>query len=133
MGPAARAIVRAMSDALWVSGPWTGYYNYPWRLAERHGMDLRLTFSDGRLTATGSDDVGPFTFEGRYDPATLECTWVKRYATHTVDYRGFREGKGIWGTWRLTGATGGFHIWPLEADAAAASVSASEQVPLRRR
>lgn len=28
-------------------------------------------------------------------------------------YRGFREGKGIWGLWELPNESGGFHIWPL--------------------
>ena len=32
---------------------------------------------------------------------------------HSVSYRGFREGKGIWGTWELGAYRGGFHIWPL--------------------
>ena len=32
---------------------------------------------------------------------------------HEVYYRGFREGKGIWGLWELPNESGGFHIWPL--------------------
>ena len=28
-------------------------------------------------------------------------------------YRGFHEGKGIWGLGELEYASGGFHIWPL--------------------
>jgi len=40
--------------------------------------------------------------------------WTKTYiGAHDVFYRGFREGKGIWGTWEITvHARGGFHIWP---------------------
>ena len=35
---------------------------------------------------------------------------------HTVFYRGFREGKGIWGTWEIEILShGGFHIWPRAA------------------
>ena len=46
-----------------------------------------------------------------------KCEWVKQYVkAHAIIYRGFNEGKGIWGTWELRpGAgvyTGGFHIWP---------------------
>jgi len=47
-----------------------------------------------------------------------------------VYYRGFREGKGIWGTWEIgIFAHGGFHIWPKgehdeEAMTAAAEASA---------
>ena len=30
-----------------------------------------------------------------------------------MDYRGFREAKGIWGTWSINQTKGGFHIWPI--------------------
>jgi hypothetical protein len=68
------------------------------------------------LTPTcGSDDVGKFIIRGRYTARAGECHWTKTYAgAHDVFYRGFREGKGIWGTWELGPAeTGGFRIWPL--------------------
>lgn len=36
---------------------------------------------------------------------------------HDVFYKGFREGKGIWGTWEIRKVgRGGFHIWPLGGD-----------------
>src|SRR5262249_24189311 len=46
-----------------------------------------------------------------------KCEWLKQYVkAHLVTYRGFNEGKGIWGTWELKDVgmvyTGGFHIWP---------------------
>lgn len=58
--------------------------------------------------------VGGFVISGGYD-ADGECHWVKIYpASHSVDYRGFREGKGIWGVWDIRSqGSGGFHIWPL--------------------
>ncbi len=45
------------------------------------------------------------------------CLFVKQYiGKHALSYRGFNEGKGIWGTWELKFQgltdTGGFHIWP---------------------
>ncbi len=44
----------------------------------------------------------------------MECFWQKIYPTRSpVAYEGYREGKGIWGRWKLTNARGGFHIWPL--------------------
>ena len=47
-------------------------------------------------------------------------------------YRGFREGKGIWGTWEITIRDhGGFHIWPRQAgegEARAESASVEEPV-----
>jgi len=80
-------------------------------------MDLRLTFANGLLRGDGSDDVGRFLIKGRYDASTRECYWTKSYlGAHDVYYRGFREGKGIWGTWEITIRThGGFHIWPRRA------------------
>jgi len=77
-------------------------------------MELELTFADGRLSGAGSDDVGRFLVKGRYDDAMLECWWTKTYpSSHDILYRGFREGKGIWGTWEITAFDhGGFHIWP---------------------
>ena len=106
-----------MADSLFPSGPWTGFYNY--EPGERHRMDLELTFAHGTMTGNGRDTVGEFLIKGKYDATTLECYWTKRYiGAHDVFYRGFREGKGIWGTWEITIRDhGGFHIWPLEAGA----------------
>ena len=61
--------------------------------------------------------VGRFLISGRYDCANLECWWTKTYpGSHDVHYRGFREGKGIWGTWEIgLHSRGGFHIWPKGA------------------
>ncbi len=80
-------------------------------------MDLHLTFAQGRLNGEGTDDIGQFIIRGRYDSGTRECYWTKTYiGSHDVFYRGFREGKGIWGTWEITiQFHGGFHIWPRRA------------------
>jgi len=80
-------------------------------------MDLQLTFATGSMRGDGSDDVGPFLIRGRYDSANRECSWTKTYiGGHDVYYRGFREGKGIWGTWEISIRWhGGFHIWPRVA------------------
>ena len=60
---------------------------------------------------------------------------------HDVAYRGFREGKGIWGTWEInTLAHGGFQIWPkrhgegeaeTESNQESEPVSAGDEVELR--
>src|SRR5262249_6411253 len=62
----------------------------------------------------GNDDIGRFLIRGKYDAVNRECHWTKTYpGSHDVHYRGFREGKGIWGTWEIgLFAHGGFHIWP---------------------
>jgi hypothetical protein len=80
-------------------------------------MNLHLSFADGNMTGDGNDDIGRFLIKGRYDAATRECHWTKTYiGAHDVFYRGFREGKGIWGTWEINiFGHGGFHIWPRQA------------------
>ena len=77
-------------------------------------MDLVLTFADHAVSGDGSDDIGQFVVTGRFDATKGECYWTKTYiGRHEVYYRGFREGKGIWGLWELPNESGGFHIWPL--------------------
>ena len=120
-----------MSDSLYPSGPWTGFYNY--RPGDRHRMELELTFANGSLSGTGADDVGRFLIKGRYDVGAGECHWTKSYlGAHDVFYRGFREGKGIWGTWEITIRDhGGFHIWPRGlGDGEEQSASAEVAVPV---
>lgn len=115
-----------MTEPLFPSGPWTGFYNY--RPGDRHRMELALTFADGNLSGDGMDDVGAFGIKGRYDAATGECHWTKSYfGAHDVFYRGFREGKGIWGTWEIAVRDhGGFHIWPRRAGDAEAETETAE-------
>ena len=111
-----------MESALFPSGEWVGYYNYA-AGGPRSQMDIRFTFSNGRIAADGCDDVGEFVLGGSYDEATGECHWTKHYVgRHDVSYVGFREGKGIWGTWKLDGITGGFHVWPINSDGVGESV-----------
>ena len=42
------------------------------------------------------------TLYRRYDVADGRCHWTKRYlGKHDVFYKGFNEGKGIWGVWEI--------------------------------
>ena len=93
-------------------------------------MDLQLTFSQGIITGTGNDDVGAFLIKGSYNAQNRECWWSKTYiGAHTVLYRGFREAKGIWGTWDIgILCHGGFHIWPKAAGEGVENVEAVETV-----
>lgn len=101
-------------DPQFPSGPWRGYYLYR-NGPDRHRMDLRLRFAGGRIDGHGIDDIAPFEIHGSYDADTLDVTFIKVYPTHTVDYRGWRDTRGIWGTWSIgPHATGGFLIWPGE-------------------
>jgi hypothetical protein len=101
------------ADPRFPSGKWVGFF-LDRRLPGKHQMEMVLSFSAGKLTGTGRDRVGPFTFDGTYDVADGKCAWLKQYVgAHAINYRGFNEGKGIWGTWEYYSVvTGGFHIWP---------------------
>ena len=107
------------TDPHFPSGPWTGFFLQT-LFPGRHLMDLRLTFKNGAMNGEGRDWVGKFSIRGRYDVATGQCHWHKRYhGKHDVFYRGYNEGKGIWGVWEITAqpgfnytGRGGFHIWP---------------------
>ena len=107
------------ADPNWPSGPWTGFFLQTHIPAGKHRMDLSLTFQQGVMTGEGRDWVGQFTVRGRYEVATGQCHWTKRYVgKHDVFYKGYNEGKGIWGVWEIPSQTfgssfrGGFHIWP---------------------
>jgi hypothetical protein len=101
-----------MSDDVFPSGPWLGFYTYAGQ-PDRHRMDLALTFATAMITGEGTDDLGAFIIRGRYDVNAKESHWNKGYiGRHDVYYRGFREGKGIWGTWEIGSVRGGFKIWP---------------------
>jgi hypothetical protein len=115
-------------EDLFPSGPWTGFYNHG--PGDRHRMDLILTFKNGVMEGDGNDDVGRFLIRGRYEPQTRECHWTKTYVgAHDVFYRGFREGKGIWGTWEITiRYHGGFHIWPRSESCEEVSSESSEMI-----
>ena len=122
-----------MSDSapdLFPSGPWTGFY-LDRRMPGRHQMELRLAFADGRMTGDGRDRVGQFTVDGVYSTADGRCAFTKQYVGgHPVQYAGFNEGKGIWGTWKLDDVTGGFHIWPEGmADPTVQRLSEEAEVP----
>jgi len=119
-----------MGETFYPSGPWTGFYNYS--PSDKHRMDLYLEFRHGRLTGDGIDDVGRFAIRGRYDVAAGECYWTKTYlGAHDVFYQGFREGKGIWGTWNINfghGGHGGFHIWPKGLTEQHSAVAGEESI-----
>jgi hypothetical protein len=77
-------------------------------------MDLILEFKTGSISGEGADGIGEFVIDGGYSQSDGECWWIKTYiGRHSVEYRGFREEKGIWGTWTIRHTKGGFHIWPI--------------------
>ena len=116
-----------VSEELFPSGPWVGFYSYVPK--DKHRMDLHLTFSNGNMNGDGNDDVGRFTIKGRYDVESRECDWTKTYVGgHDVYYRGYREGKGIWGRWEISAFDhGGFRIWPKVLGEGEGQTAAIEQ------
>ena len=106
------------TDPRFPSGPWTGFFLQK-ALPGRHLMEMRLTFRAGGVSGEGRDWVGRFAVRGRYSVADGRCHFTKRYVgKHDVFYKGFNEGKGIWGVWEIPAVAdpvygrGGFHIWP---------------------
>jgi len=129
------------ADPNFPSGPWTGFFLQP-QLPGKHRMELHLTFQNGVMTGEGRDWVGNFTIRGRYDVATGQCHWTKRYlGKHDVFYNGFNEGKGIWGVWEIAATAnagvklrGGFHIWPEGmADPTGDRLAEEADVPVETR
>ena len=121
-----------MSDAQFPSGQWFGFYTYSGH-SRRYLMDLVLEFKNGRMTGHGSDGIGPFIISGIYHADNGECSWAKQYVgRHTVDYKGYRETKGIWGTWSITHSKGGFHIWPLGEGGCLAGTEAEQTEPAKQ-
>ena len=102
-----------MSEANFPSGQWVGFYVYAHR-SNRYLMDLILEFHHGIISGEGADGIGEFVIAGHYYPKEGECSWIKTYVgRHSVEYTGYREQKGIWGTWNVDNTKGGFHIWPI--------------------
>ncbi len=128
--------VELETDPRFPSGPWTGYFLQR-ALPGRHLMELRLTFRQGIMEGEGRDWVGSFLIRGRYSLADGRCHWTKRYlGKHDVFYKGFNEGKGIWGVWEIPTVSvpsigkGGFHIWPEGmADPTDSHLSAAADLP----
>ena len=101
------------TDSRFPSGPWCGFFLMS-HLPGKHQMELKLSFRQGVMTGEGRDLIGPFLIRGRYQVDDGQCWWTKRYiGKHDVSYRGYNEGKGIWGLWEIPPTwKGGFHIWP---------------------
>ncbi|MFO0890867.1 MAG: hypothetical protein U0790_17195 [Isosphaeraceae bacterium] len=55
----------------------------------------------------GARLIGPFLIQGRYQTEDGRCWWTKRHVgKHDVGYKGYNEGKGIWGLWEITSYKG---------------------------
>ena len=66
--------------------------------------DLRLEFSGGSITGSGTDIIGPFSFCGRIDAAGRVVMTKEYVGLWTVHYAGSYDGEGLmWGHWRAGG------------------------------
>jgi hypothetical protein len=112
-----------------LSGPWKGYYTYHYSTA-KHKMDLTLNFKGGRITGDGIDDIARFVLTGRYNVDKNECYWTKKYiGLHSVFYKGFIDGRRIWGLWWIDQwQGGGFLIVPKGLGEAAEEKVKEEKV-----
>jgi hypothetical protein len=120
------------TDPRFPSGEWIGFFLQP-AVPGRHWMEMHLSFRNGVLKGEGRDWVGEFTIWGRYHLNDGRCWWTKSYIDkHTVDYRGYNEGKGIWGTWQMYAPwRGGFRIWPVAmGDPTLERLEATEEIPI---
>lgn len=115
------------TDDRFPSGPWVGYFL---QLGVQSRTELGLTFTNGVITGTGGDWVGPFVLRGRYQTSDGKCWWTKRYlGKHEVAYQGWAESRGIWGLWEIPLiGRGGFHIWP-KGQEESESMRAEQETP----
>jgi hypothetical protein len=94
-------------------------------------MDLRLSFSGGRITGDGADSVGLFIIAGHFHQTSGDCAWTKTYVgAHDVFYTGFRSGRGICGVWTIPWHwSGGFNIWPVDGEVTELALGETEIHP----
>lgn len=92
------------------SGKWEGFYT---QYGVKSKMECVLEFRNQQIRGYGSDDIGTYTWEGQYDLEKGSCSMIKQYlGAHSVYYKGDVDENGIWGSWKLSFSSGGFHLWP---------------------
>ena len=120
------------------SGEWEGLYKYPsvFRgMFEEGKMTFVIDFCNGGIIGFGYDQVGGYTWKGRYDLDKLKCWMTKSYTTHHIDYEGNIDENGIWGFW-LTGHDhfkGTFHIWPKGREVAGVAEEKKANIVVLKR
>ncbi len=90
-----------------------------------------------RVSGSGRDIVGRFSFSGTYDLGNGRVVMTKQYEkAHQVAYDGANQNDGmwIWGVWTLRRTRGGFHLWPEgEEDPTQRNLKAEKELPKPRR
>src|SRR5688572_13117077 len=78
---------------MYPSGRWDGFWVQQ-HLGRQTMTPFTLTFEEGRVSGSGRDVVGRFTFSGEYDEATGRVRMVKQYlGKHRVLYVGQPDGE----------------------------------------
>ena len=116
------------------SGDWEGFYKDPLGNHKTGKMAMTLEFSAGRVSGSGSDPVGVYTWTGSYDTKAETCSIKKTYpGGHSVEYIGYADENGIWGKWSIRKMRAGeFHIWPKKDEAGTIGEEEKEEVELIR-
>jgi len=99
-------------------------------------MTMTLDFPGGRVTGTGSDPVGAYSWTGTYDTKAGTCSLKKTYSgRHSVEYKGYADENGIWGKWSIwiVVARGDFHIWPKKKGVGGGSEKENQAVAVGSR
>ena len=121
------------TDPRFPSGEWKGFWVQK-EMRGRQWMRLALEFSGGKISGQGQDIIGKFLLTGSYNLKTGRCALLKAYLRqHCVSYEGFNDGDGLWmwGTWKLSEDTGGFHIWPKgEPDPTGSELKEEKDIPI---
>jgi len=88
--------------------------------------DLRLIFSDGKLSGMGTDIVGAFEFTGLLTDDRIYL--FKQYlGKHSIEYHGTSIGEGLYtGDWSCFGYVGGRWLIRVERAAGHDSISSAE-------
>lgn len=91
---------------MYPSGAWKGYWEQDGYRGTMHPLEFH--FAAGRVTGSGYDVVGRFTFSGTYDDSG-HVSMVKHYiGAHQVIYEGTWDGEGtIFGQWTISGVWSG--------------------------
>ncbi|KAL9983830.1 hypothetical protein ACROYT_G006068 [Oculina patagonica] len=108
-----------MTIQYFISGKWQGYFidnRFPGN--SKSNMEITMEFQNNhQFTATGSDEVGSFTFKnGKITDGKVE--FLKAYAGHNVCYEGEAKGTQMTGQWWLETAPdckGDWAMWPATA------------------
>jgi len=119
-----------MRDIRECSGPWRGLWTQD---DIRGAMAMRLRFDDCSITGEGSDNDGPFSLAGSYDPATETVQILKSYRTLAVQYEGSWNGQFVTGVsiigYPFPLDLGIFEMWPESEEKAMEELMAELAMP----